>query len=94
MGEGLPDFACLTRRVIIEADGSQHAESKHDGRRDTWLTGQGFHVLRFWNNQIIGDTEAVAAAIYGALTAPLPSPPSAALPSPATGRGSLGALHG
>lgn len=90
----IADFVCLARRVIVEADGSQHADSEYDKRRDAWLIGQGFHVLRFWNNQISGDTDAVTAAIYIALTAPLPSPPLAALPSPAKGRGILGACHG
>ncbi|MFN3388726.1 MAG: endonuclease domain-containing protein [Allosphingosinicella sp.] len=91
----IADFVCLARRLIVEADGSQHADSDGDRRRDRWLESQGSRVLRFWNNDIYDETEAVAAAIYGALTAPLPSPPSAALPSPAEGRGiSGGALHG
>jgi very-short-patch-repair endonuclease len=87
------DFACLGRRLIIEADGSQHAESAPDERRDRWLKSQGFRLLRFWNNQILAESEAVTAAVHDALTAPLPSPPSAALPSPAAGRGSFGAHH-
>jgi very-short-patch-repair endonuclease len=89
----IADFVCLGRRVIVEADGSQHAESTGDARRDAWLDSQGFRVLRFWNNQILAESEAVVAAIHDALTAPLPSPPSAALPSPAEGRGISGAIH-
>jgi very-short-patch-repair endonuclease len=74
------DFACLAERLIVEADGSQHADNRDDARRDAFLRGQGFRVLRFWNNAVLGDCEAVAAAIYGHLTVPLPSPPAAALP--------------
>jgi very-short-patch-repair endonuclease len=87
------DFACLSRRVIVEADGSQHADSAYDARRDAWLRAQGFTLLRFWNNDISAESEAVTAAIYDALTAPLPSPPAAALPSPAEGRGIIGVHH-
>jgi very-short-patch-repair endonuclease len=87
------DFACLSRRLIVEADGSQHADSLSDARRDAWLRAQGFTVLRFWNNEISTESEAVTAAVYDALTAPLPSPPVAALPSPAEGRGIIGVHH-
>jgi very-short-patch-repair endonuclease len=89
----IADFVCLARRLIVEADGSQHAEDEDDARRDRHLREQGFRVLRFWNNDIVTEGEAVGAAIHDALTAPLPSPPSAALPSPARGEGLAGALH-
>jgi very-short-patch-repair endonuclease len=87
------DFVCLERRLIVEADGSQHAESSSDLRRDAYLAAQGFRILRFWNNEIMADEEAVAATISSALSAPLPSPPAAALPSPAEGRGISGVIH-
>ncbi|MEA3038731.1 MAG: hypothetical protein QOE79_1244 [Sphingomonadales bacterium] len=87
------DFVCLAKRRIIEADGSQHGENEDDLRRDRFLRAQGIRVLRFWNNQILAESEAVTLAIYDALTTPLPSPPSAALPSPARGEGLAGALH-
>jgi len=67
------DFICLGRRLIIEADGSQHADNKDDARRDRFLRGQGFHVLRFWNNQVLTETSAVADAIFAVLASPSPS---------------------
>ena len=67
------DFVCIGRRLIIEADGSQHADNKDDVRRDRFLRGQDFEVLRFWNNQVLTETGAVANAIYAALIPPSPS---------------------
>jgi very-short-patch-repair endonuclease len=80
--------------LIIEADGSQHADNKDDVRRDAFLRGQGFHVLRFWNNQVLGEGDAVAAAIFAALSVPHPpKPPAWAPPSPEMGEGLIGALN-
>ncbi len=67
------DFACLASRLIVEADGSQHAESAHDGRRDAYLRSQGFRILRFWNNDIFNQEEGVMALIFDALHSPLPA---------------------
>jgi very-short-patch-repair endonuclease len=69
----IADFVNLAHRLIVEADGSQHAESEYDQRRDAYLKTQGSHVLRFWNNEIAGNIEWVSMAIYNALTSnPLP----------------------
>jgi very-short-patch-repair endonuclease len=88
------DFVCLEQRLIIEADGSQHADNKDDTRRDAFLVRQDFRLLRFWNNQVLRETGAVATAIFAALSVPHPPKPSAwAPPSPIKGEGS-GALHG
>jgi very-short-patch-repair endonuclease len=84
------DFICLSARLIIEADGSQHADNKDDERRTAYLRRQGFRVLRFWNNQVLSETNAVADSIFAAL---IPHPPIAsqwAPPSPAKGRGAFG----
>ncbi len=51
LGDYIVDFVCFDERVIVEADGSQHAESARDAVRDAWLADQGFRVLRFWNNE-------------------------------------------
>ncbi|GAO37929.1 hypothetical protein SCH01S_01_00920 [Sphingomonas changbaiensis NBRC 104936] len=67
------DFICFERRLIIEADGSQHADNKYDERRDAFLQGQGFEILRFWNNQVLGESLEVAEAIYARLISPSPS---------------------
>jgi len=82
------DFVCLPSQLIIEADGSQHADNKADARRDIYLRAQGFRTLRFWNNDILARTDDVAAAIYAALEDP--HPPTAARrvpPSPVPGEG-------
>jgi very-short-patch-repair endonuclease len=69
----IADFVNLAHRLIVEADGSQHAESEYDQRRDAYLKAQGFHVVRFWNNEIAGNMEGVSLAVYHALTSsPLP----------------------
>jgi very-short-patch-repair endonuclease len=82
------DFVNFEHRLTVEADGSQHAESEYDKRRDAYLKKQGFKVLRFWNNDILKNSEAVAEAIWHALQAPpLPSGASRLPPSPAKGEG-------
>ncbi len=88
------DFMNFDHRLIIEADGSQHAESEYDERRDAFLKRQGFNVLRFWNNDILNNSGGVTEAIWCALQTP--PHPSAALrlpPSPARGEGIESALN-
>ena len=68
IGDYIVDFVCFGSRLIIEADGSQHADNPKDLMRDDWLRAQGFRVLRFWNNDILLDTDAVAEAIHDAVT--------------------------
>lgn len=82
------DFVCLDRWLIIEADGSQHAENDSDRRRDFYLRQLGFQVLRFWNNDVLSYPVGVFDAICAALHAP--HPPTAARrvpPSPMLGEG-------
>ena len=89
----IADFVCFDRKLIIEADGFQHAESDYDTRRDAYLRGQGFAVLRFWNNDILNNAQGVFEAIASALSDP--HPPTAARwapPSPVKGEG-LGIAH-
>ena len=93
------DYVCFETRTIVEADGSQHAENAYDLARDARLEGEGFNVVRYWNNQILTDAETVANAIWHALHKPHPPlPPTAsrrAPPSPAGGEGFLnGVSHG
>ena len=87
------DFVCFERRLVIEADGSQHADSDYDQRRDDYLRREGFAILRFWNNDVLANSEGVFAAILAQLT--IPHPPTAlrrAPPSPVKGEG-LGSAH-
>ncbi|MBK9160167.1 MAG: endonuclease domain-containing protein [Nitrosomonadales bacterium] len=91
MGRYIVDFVCMERRLIIELDGGQHGEQMaYDRQRDDWLCGQGYTVLRFWNNEVMQQMEEVLEQIHCALTlSPNPSPARAPSPqsSPASGRG-------
>src|SRR5207302_1132207 len=69
LGPFIVDFACLAARLVIEVDGGQHAEQvERDTARNAWLESRGFRVLRFWNFQVLQETESVMAAIWMALT--------------------------
>ena len=53
------DFACLEARLIVEADGGQHAQPSDHDRRDAALRAEGWRVLRFWNNDILENRAGV-----------------------------------
>ena len=62
------DFACLELKLIIELDGGQHAfRINYDDQRSIFLEQLGFRVLRFWNNDVIENTEGVLEAIHLAI---------------------------
>jgi len=64
IGKYIVDFVCHEKRLIIEVDGGQHAESiEADQIRDQWLGEQGYKVLRFWNNEILTNIEGVLEVI-------------------------------
>jgi very-short-patch-repair endonuclease len=63
IGPYIADFACLDVRLIVEIDGSQHAESHRDAVRDTELKRRGFRVLRFWNDEVLKDINGVCDTI-------------------------------
>ena len=70
------DFVHFSTRLIVEADGGQHNESASDAQRDTWLVSQGFRVLRFWNHEILNNTDAVLESVLMAMRmAPLSPTP-------------------
>jgi primosomal protein N' (replication factor Y) len=69
------DFACPRARLIVEADGIQHApDNSHDRKRDAFLVRQGWHLLRFWNDEILGSPDHVLERIRLSLD-PHPNPP-------------------
>ncbi|MGE3692452.1 MAG: endonuclease domain-containing protein [Novosphingobium sp.] len=87
LGNYIVDFVCFERRLIIEADGSQHADSAYDLARDSWLEAEGFAVLRLWNNIVLSEPRVAEDAIWHGLhPSPLPGR-FAACPSPARGEG-------
>jgi len=57
------DFACISARLAVEADGGQHDGSRHDRVRDAFLEAAGWRVLRFWNNEILENGEGVLSRI-------------------------------
>lgn len=81
IGPYIADFACLEARLIVEVDGSQHADSARDAARDEWLGAQGFRIMRFWNNEVLENEDGVLVTILAALEPPLPNP------SPTRGEG-------
>src|SRR5215472_4055871 len=71
VGPYICDFACVEAGVIVELDGSQHVErSDYDFCRDAFLGSRGFRVLRFWNNDVQSQTQAILETIYEALHRP------------------------
>jgi very-short-patch-repair endonuclease len=74
VGRYIVDFVCLERRIVIEVDGGQHSEEAvYDAERDRWLQAEGYRVLRFWNHEILTETEAAMEVIQKALSEPPPS---------------------
>ena len=68
LGPYVVDFVCFEERLILEVDGGQHAnEAAKDAKRTKWLEEQGFRVLRFWNNDVLENSEGVAQTIAAAL---------------------------
>ena len=79
IGNYIVDFVCFEKQLIIEIDGGQHSlQSTYDCERNEWLLKEGFRVLRFWNNQVLEEIEAVKEIIadsLGANYAPHLNPP-------------------
>jgi very-short-patch-repair endonuclease len=68
IGPYIADFASIQHRLVVELDGGQHADSASDARRDAFLAGAGWRVLRFWNNDAMRNRDGVLEAILHALT--------------------------
>jgi very-short-patch-repair endonuclease len=83
----IADFACAEAKLVVEADGGQHAlREAYDTHRTDVFIREGYRVLRFWNNDILNNLEGVLQTICAAL----PSPSQASLgplPLPVPGEG-------
>ena len=93
IGPFVADFVCQEQRLIIEADGGQHAESVSDNRRTQFLESKGYRLLRFWNHDIMSNLDGVARVIAAALSTPHPAQAALESPSPSRGEG-IGAFDG
>lgn len=67
IGPYIADFLPYGRKLIIELDGSQHADNPDDAIRDAELKRRGFRVLRIWNNELMTNEDGVMQSILNAL---------------------------
>ncbi|MEL7428866.1 MAG: DUF559 domain-containing protein [Pseudomonadota bacterium] len=63
IGGYIVDFICLDEKLIIETDGSQHAENPNDIERDAVLRELGYTVLRLWNDEVLEQPDLIAQKI-------------------------------
>ena len=71
IGNYIVDFFCFEQGLVIEVDGGQHLEQDdYDRERTKWLESQGYRLLRFWNNEVQDEVEAVVQAIWEELNKP------------------------
>jgi len=76
VGKYIVDFVCIKEGLIVEVDGGQHADrEEQDAARTVWLEGQGFRVLRFWNNEVLANIEGVREVIRRAVESKGRPPP-------------------
>ncbi|MGH8172759.1 MAG: endonuclease domain-containing protein [Rhodanobacteraceae bacterium] len=75
LGRYVVDFVCLRARLVVELDGSQHGERLlQDFERTQHLARIGFRVMRFWNDEVLLQTEGVLEVILDALRRACPHP--------------------
>lgn len=65
----IADFLCEERRILVEADGGQHADNPADTDRTARLQAAGYHVIRYWNNDIMNNLEGVLEDLRGRVAA-------------------------
>lgn len=75
IGPFIADFCTVERGLVIELDGGQHAsQAQPDQRRSAYLERSGYRVLRFWDNEVLMNMEAVLERIFQVLNDPHPCP--------------------
>ena len=68
IGPYIVDFVCLEKKIVIEVDGGQHAgQVELDADRSDYLKEKGYSILRFWNNEVLKETESVLTVILSSL---------------------------
>lgn len=64
IGPYFADFACIEKKFAVELDGGYHdRQYDQDRQRQTFLESEGWQVLRFSNEDVLADVEAVAISI-------------------------------
>ena len=71
IGPFVVDFICREQRLIVEVDGGQHADNARDRERDAFLPHIGYRILRFWNNEVLGNIGGVLERIHAVSQEPL-----------------------
>ncbi len=75
VGPYIVDFVNFDKRIVIELDGGQHTmEEDRDKKINAWLKAEGFHILRFWNNELFENLEGILEVIRKRLLSPSPGP--------------------
>ena len=69
IGPYIVDFACTEHALVIEVDGGQHVDNSADECRTAWLQSHGWKLLRFWNNDVLTNTNGVIDTILRAIEA-------------------------
>jgi very-short-patch-repair endonuclease len=67
IGPYYADFVCRACKLVVELDGSQHADSAHDDKRDATLIALDYRVLRFWNADVLSSIDDVCETIVAAV---------------------------
>src|ERR1700730_16992967 len=67
IGTHTVDLICRESRIVIKVDGGHHANNPRDVARDKWLVDHNYRVLRFWNNDVLGNMAGVVETIAAAL---------------------------
>ncbi|MCA0304125.1 MAG: DUF559 domain-containing protein [Proteobacteria bacterium] len=74
IGPYFADFACKSRKLVVEIDGEHHAfQVEADARRTAFLEAAGWHVIRFWANEVVANPEGIWQAIDAWLETPHPA---------------------
>jgi len=82
VGSYICDFFCIDRQLVIEVDGGQHAERiESEEERTSYLESRGYTVMRFWNHEVLTETEAVLEKVLNMISSisshPVPLPEGA-----------------
>jgi very-short-patch-repair endonuclease len=67
IGPYFADFACREALLVVEVDGSQHADSEYDAKRNAFMNANGWSVVRFWNGDVLQEREAVLETVIAIL---------------------------